>query len=105
ETSTSVTLTFADGDSIEVDQVVIATGAWAPQLVPSAVAAEIQPRKVISAWYFPKEFGGLEGLPAFVRTMPHQFYGVPSQDGLSIKLGLSGIHHKNVDTPDDSDYV
>ena len=97
-------LVRADGEVRRYDAAVIATGAWAPQLA-GAAASEIQPRKVISAWYYPRESGALEGLPGFVRTMPHQFYGVPSQDGLSIKLGLSGIHHRDVDSPDASDYV
>lgn len=105
EHDTSVQLRTSNGETHEFDQLVVATGAWAPQLAPEVCSAELQPRKVTSAWYFPREFDGLRGLPAFVRTMPHQFYGVPSQDGLSIKLGLSGIHHQNVTTPDEADYV
>lgn len=88
----------------EYDEAIVATGAWAPQLA-AAVSDGLQPRKVTSAWFFPREFGALEGLPPFVRFEPDQFYGVPSQDGLSIKLGLSGIHHLDVDTPDAADYV
>lgn len=89
----------------EYDEVVVATGAWAPQLASAVSAGVIQPRKVTSAWFFPRESGALGGLPPFVRFEPEQFYGVPSQDGLSIKLGLSGIHHRDVTTPDDADYV
>lgn len=89
----------------EYDEVIIATGAWAPQLAGQVSAGEIQPRKVTSAWFFPRTFGALTGLPPFVRFQPDQFYGVPSQDGLSVKLGLSGVHHVDVTTPDEADYV
>lgn len=94
-----------DGGEREYDEVIIATGAWAPQLAAEVSDGVLQPRKVISAWFFPREHGGLDGLPPFVRFQPDQFYGVPSHDGLSVKLGLSGIHHLDVLTPDDADYV
>lgn len=102
------------GDSVTVrteretrayDEVIVATGAWAPQLAEVVSSGVVQPRKVTSAWYFPRERGALEGLPPFVRFQPDQFYGVPSSDGLSVKLGLSGIHHLDVETPDSADYV
>jgi sarcosine oxidase len=89
----------------EYDGVIVATGAWAPQLAAEVSQGVLQPRKVTSAWFFPRTFGAIRGLPAFVRFQPDQFYGVPSQDGLSIKLGLSGIHHRDVSTPDEADYV
>lgn len=104
EESGDVVAVRTDEGVREYDEVVIATGAWAPQLAARA-SSGVQPRKVTSAWFFPREFGALEGLPPFVRFEPDQFYGVPSQDGLSIKLGLSGIHHFDVTTPDEADYV
>ncbi|RGE22054.1 N-methyl-L-tryptophan oxidase [Leucobacter sp. wl10] len=94
-----------DRGAREYDEVVVSTGAWAPQLATAVGSGVVQPRKVTSAWFFPREFGALEGLPPFVRFEPEQFYGVPSQDGISIKLGLSGVHHLDVPTPDEADYV
>jgi sarcosine oxidase len=104
ENSSTVTIRVSGGEQ-SYDQVIVATGAWAPQLAPSVSEGVIQPRKVVSAWYFPRRSGSLAGIPPFLRPAPVQFYGVPSQDGLSVKLGLSGIHHEDVEHPDDADYV
>lgn len=104
ETSESVTI-HTDTGAREYDEVIVSTGAWAPQLASTVSLDVIQPRKVVSAWYFPRDFGALNKMPPFLRAEPTQFYGVPSQDGLSVKLGLSGIHHQDVETPADADYI
>jgi sarcosine oxidase len=41
--------------------------------------------------------------PAFIRLGPRHFYGVPSPDGISVKLGLSVVDHLVVDEPNDGD--
>lgn len=104
EDGSTVTIRTAAGER-SYDQVIVATGAWAPQLARTVSEGVIQPRKVVSAWYFPRTAGALDGAPPFLRPEPVQFYGVPSQDGMSVKLGLSGIHHEDVQTPDDADYT
>lgn len=104
ETESSVIIRTAEGER-SYDQVIVATGAWAPQLARVVSENVVQPRKVVSAWYFPRQPGLLRNVPPFLRPAPLQFYGVPSQDGLSVKLGLSGIHHEDVADPDVSDYV
>ncbi len=104
ETGSGVTLRTAAGDAT-YDQIVVATGAWAPKLAAAVSDGLIQPKKLTSAWYFPKRFGAFADVPPFLRAEPTQFYGVPSQDGLSVKLGLSGLHHEPVDSPDEADYT
>jgi sarcosine oxidase len=50
--------------------------------------------RLVSAWYVPTTdawFG--EERPAFIRTAPTHCYGLPSPDGLSVKLGLSRALH------------
>ncbi|WP_035696792.1 FAD-dependent oxidoreductase [Glycomyces tenuis] len=86
------------------DKAVVASGAWVRQLAPE-LGSLVQPRKVLSAWFYPRDADRLADLPPFVRVAPTHYYGVPSGDRLSIKLGLSGAHHRDVDSPDDADYV
>ena len=61
---------------------------------------DIQIRRVISAWFVPTTdawFG--EERPAFIRTTPTHCYGLPSPDGISVKLGLSKDLHRPADDP------
>jgi sarcosine oxidase len=38
--------------------------------------------------------------PAFIRTAPTHCYGLPSPDGVSVKIGLSQSMHRPVEDPD-----
>ncbi len=98
-----VRVVTTDG-SEQYDHVVVATGAWIGQLVPQ-LAGLVQPRKITSAWFFPRDARALADAVGFVRTAPVHYYGVPSADGISIKLGLSGVNHLDVDHPDAADYT
>lgn len=92
--STSAHITTAAG-LVRYDHVVVCCGAWTSHLVPE-IASLVTPRKLVSAWYFPRVSGALAGLPPFVRTSPDRYYGVPSGDGVSLKLGVGGTANAEI---------
>ncbi|WP_461118470.1 N-methyl-L-tryptophan oxidase [Saccharothrix stipae] len=81
------------------DAVVVTVGPWVNDLLPG-LPWEVDVRRLVSAWYVPTTgawFG--EERPAFIRTAPTHCYGLPSPDGVSVKLGLSRALHRPVDDP------
>lgn len=84
---------------VAVDRVVVAAGPWVTRLLPS-LSDTISIRRPISAWYTAKPDQPLPGGPAFIRLSPRHFYGVPSPDGISVKIGLSVLDHLVVESPD-----
>jgi sarcosine oxidase len=78
---------------------VVTVGPWVNDLLPD-LPWEVDIRRLLSAWYVPTAdawFG--EERPAFIRTAPTHCYGLPSPDGVSVKLGLSRALHRPVDDP------
>lgn len=89
-----------DRGAFEFDRVIVAAGPWVNRLVPG-LAETISIRRPISAWYTVREDESLPGGgPAFIRLAPRHFYGVPSPDGVTVKIGLSVVDHLVVDSPD-----
>jgi sarcosine oxidase len=81
------------------DAAVVTPGPWVGDLLPD-LPWQVDVYRAISAWFLPTEdHPAGEERPAFIRTGGTHFYGIPSPDGLSVKLGLSQAHHKPVDDP------
>jgi sarcosine oxidase len=88
-----------DERSEHFDAAVVTVGPWVNDLLPD-LPWEVDIRRLLSAWYVPGTdawFG--EERPAFIRTAPTHCYGLPSPDGVSVKLGLSRALHRPVDDP------
>ncbi|WP_437022022.1 N-methyl-L-tryptophan oxidase [Streptomyces sp. enrichment culture] len=88
-----------DSGSEHFDAVVVTVGPWVNDLLPG-LPWDVQIRRLISAWFVPTTdawFG--EERPAFIRTTPTHCYGLPSPDGISVKLGLSKDLHRPADDP------
>ncbi|WP_433190812.1 N-methyl-L-tryptophan oxidase [Actinoallomurus sp. CA-150999] len=85
------------------DAVVVTVGPWVNELLPG-LPWEVDVRRLINAWYVPTSdaWSGAER-PAFIRTAPTHCYGLPSPDGISVKLGLSRALHRPVDDPNQVD--
>ena len=83
----------------QFDAAVITVGPWINDLLPD-LPWDVDIRRLINAWYVPSSdtwFG--ERAPAFIRTAPTHCYGLPSPDGVSVKLGLSRADHLPVEDP------
>ena len=98
ETAAGISIITETG-TVEVDRVIVTAGPWATKLMPT-LSDLISIRRPISAWYAAKPGAAPIGGPAFIRTAPRHFYGVPSPDGISLKLGLSVVDHLVTDDPD-----
>ncbi|NGO45260.1 N-methyl-L-tryptophan oxidase [Streptomyces ureilyticus] len=88
-----------DAGSERFDAAVVTPGPWVNDLLPG-LPWEVEIRRLISAWFVPTTdawFG--EERPAFIRTSPTHCYGLPSPDGVSVKLGLSQALHKPAGDP------
>lgn len=81
------------------DRIVVAAGGWTPQLLPY-LKDEVVARRLTSAWYFADEPHALEGYPPFLQTAPGYCYGIPTSDGLAVKLGLGFNDHLATGDPD-----
>ena len=101
DTGTGVTV-VTDQGSHEFDRVVVAAGPWVNRLVPD-LRGTLSIRRPISVWYAPRPGTKLPSGPAFIRLGPRHFYGVPSPDGISVKVGLSVVDHLVVNEPNDRD--
>ncbi|MGR4849277.1 N-methyl-L-tryptophan oxidase [Streptomyces sp. LARHCF252] len=89
-----------DSDIERFDAAVVTPGPWVGDLLPD-LPWEVRVHRAISAWFLPHEdHQAGEERPAFIRRGgPVPFYGIPSPDGLSVKLGVSQAHHRPVDDP------
>lgn len=89
-----------DEGSEHFDAVVVTVGPWVNDLLPD-LPWEVEIRRLVSAWYAPTDTDAWFGQerPAFIRTAPTHCYGLPSPDGVSVKLGLSRTLHRLVDDP------
>ncbi|PPS70232.1 MULTISPECIES: N-methyl-L-tryptophan oxidase [Streptomyces] len=89
-----------DHGTDHVDTAVVTVGPWVNTLLPDLPRA-VDIRRLISSWHIPTRhdwFAG--GAPAFVRSTPHDCYGLPSPDGISVKLGLSFARYLPVPDPE-----
>lgn len=88
-----------DDRSERFDAAVVTVGPWVNDLLPE-LPWRVDIRRLVNAWYVPTDgtWAGPER-PVFVRTAPVHCYGIPSPDGVSVKLGLSRPMHRAVDDP------
>ncbi|MEU0203438.1 MULTISPECIES: N-methyl-L-tryptophan oxidase [unclassified Streptomyces] len=89
-----------DHGTDHVDAAVVTAGPWINTLLPD-LPRTVDIRRLISSWHIPTRhdwFAG--GAPAFVRSTPHDCYGLPSPDGISVKLGLSLARYLPVPDPE-----
>ncbi|MFF6914562.1 N-methyl-L-tryptophan oxidase [Streptomyces sp. NPDC012466] len=89
-----------DQGTDHVDTAVVTAGPWINTLLPD-LPRSVDIRRLISSWHIPTRhdwFAG--GAPAFVRSTPHDCYGLPSPDGISVKLGLSLARYLPVPDPE-----
>jgi sarcosine oxidase len=89
-----------DHGADHVDAAVVTVGPWINTLLPD-LPRTVDVRRVICSWHLPTRhdwFAG--GAPPFVRSTPHDCFGLPSPDGISVKLGLSFKYHAPVPEPE-----
>lgn len=88
-----------DTDAERFDAAVVTPGPWVGDLVPG-LPWEVSVYRAVSAWFLPDEDPPADAeRPAFIRCGDTSFYGIPSPDGLTVKLGLPQAHHEPVDDP------
>jgi sarcosine oxidase len=85
-----------DAGTEHFDTAVVTAGPWVNDLLPD-LPWDVDIRRLINAWYIPTTYDWTG--PAFIRTAPTHAYGLPSPDGISVKLGLSRALHLPVDDP------
>ncbi|MFJ5999309.1 N-methyl-L-tryptophan oxidase [Streptomyces sp. NPDC092370] len=89
-----------DQGTDHVDAAVVTVGPWINTLLPD-LPQTVDVRRVVCSWHLPTRhdwFAG--GAPPFVRATPHDCFGIPSPDGISVKLGLSFKYHAAVPEPE-----
>jgi sarcosine oxidase len=91
----------AGGHNERYDHVVVTPGPWAGKVLPE-LAALVDVRKAVSAWFVGKEPGAFDpaSFPCFIRATPREYYGLPAMAGNGVKLGLSGAVNRPVADPD-----
>ncbi|MFJ4081691.1 N-methyl-L-tryptophan oxidase [Streptomyces iakyrus] len=89
-----------DQGTDHVDAAVVTVGPWINTLLPD-LPQTVDVRRVVCSWHLPTRHDWFAaGAPAFVRSTPHDCFGIPSPDGISVKLGLSYAYHLPVPDPD-----
>jgi sarcosine oxidase len=89
-----------DRGTDHVDAAVVSVGPWVNTLLAD-LPQSVDVRRVVCSWHLPTRhdwFAG--GAPSFVRSTPHDCFGIPSPDGVSVKLGLSYARHLPVPAPE-----
>lgn len=84
------------------DTAVLTAGPWLARLLPQ-LNDIIDVQRRINAWYIPKtpEFWFNEDSPVFTRTNGNlSYYGIPSVDGISVKIGVTSELDDPVPDPD-----
>ncbi len=102
-TDDGVRVTTATG-TFEAKQLVIAAGAWVPQLAPS-LAAELSVERSVLFWFEPTaERDAFARLPIYiVEDTDRIFYGFPYIEGQGVKV--AGLHFGDQADPDTVDRV
>ncbi|MDX2530869.1 N-methyl-L-tryptophan oxidase [Streptomyces europaeiscabiei] len=89
-----------DQGTDHVDAAVVTVGPWINTLLPD-LPRSIEVRRVVCSWHLPTRHDWFTGgAPPFVRATPHDCFGLPSPDGVSVKLGLSFARHLPVPEPE-----
>ncbi|UQN15121.1 FAD-dependent oxidoreductase [Gulosibacter sp. ACHW.36C] len=99
EANEGVEVTRASGEVEAFDRVVVACGGWTTKLVPE-LRDWIVTRRLTSAWFIGRDDGYLDGLPPFMQVAPGYCYGIPTEGGRSVKLGLGFNDHLPTGDPD-----
>lgn len=81
--------------SFQADRVIVAVGSWTSRLLPE-VGPYVEVRPIGSTWAMPHDIDSFtpEVFPGFIRDRVHDdgevshWFGVPSLDGYSIKIGF-----------------
>jgi sarcosine oxidase len=97
-----VTAWAADGDGVRVttnrgsyraDRLVVTAGPWAAELL-SNLDLPIQVNRTVNGYFEPARpdwWQVEQGAPDFLLYVPEgNFYGIPSVEGIGLKIGLSG---------------
>jgi sarcosine oxidase len=71
---------------------IVSTGPWAGELLP-AYQPLLQVRRLLAAWFLPRDARDFrpDRFPVYLRFLPGSddaFYGFPTVDGSSVKIGL-----------------
>jgi sarcosine oxidase len=89
-----------DHGTDHVDAAVVTAGPWINTLLPD-LPRTVDVRRVVCSWHLPTRHDWFAGVaPPFVRATPHDCFGIPSPDGISVKLGLSFARHLPVPEPE-----
>lgn len=88
-----------DDETVIYDRIIVAAGAWTSTLLPD-MAQFLATRRLLSGWFLPAAGKTIDGMLPFMRLVPNYSYGLPTADGLAMKLGVGFPHHMPVATPD-----
>lgn len=86
-------------ETVFYDRAIVAAGAWTSTLLPD-MAQFLAPRRLLSAWFLPAAGKSLDGILPYMRLVPNYSYGLPTADGLAMKLGVGFPDHMSITTPD-----
>lgn len=104
EPAGSGVLVRTDDGADRFDRVVVTTGPWASQLLPD-LPTRIEVRRPVQVWFAARDRTKFAptAFPIFSRYGAMPCYGVPSADGLGVKLGLGTRANASVPDPDHLD--
>lgn len=88
-----------DEETTLYDHAIVAAGAWTAMLLPD-MAQYLATRRLLSGWFLPAAGRSIDGLLPYMRLDPNYSYGLPTADGLAMKLGVGFPHHLPVTSPD-----
>lgn len=87
----------ANGETVRAGHVILAVGTWLPSFLPDLELPVIPSRQVLVWWPVkrPAEFAP-NRFPVYIHAdMGHNWYGFPTLDGSTIKMG---VHHEGTPT-------
>lgn len=89
----------ADNETVLYDRAIVAAGAWTATLLPD-IAPYLATRRLLSAWFLPSVGKTIDGYLPYMRLEPNYSYGLPTADGLAMKLGVGFPNHMPVISPE-----
>lgn len=82
-----------DSDAWEFERVIVSSGGWSRNLLPSPLRGHVHTRRIYLSWFparRPEEFAP-DRFPIFIRiTGQRSLYGAPTIDGATVKATLDG---------------